>query len=137
MLAPGFELFLADPAAGQELLASLQVGACELEAGLAALERGDVGSQVGDPGVDVFDGVLELEPAGADQADDAVDLGLGGRQVGFGRRDRGLLDRELDLVRFLVELDQDASLLHPHVVVDEHLRSPGRQPAAPRTSRGR
>ena len=48
-------------------------------------------------------------------------LGLGGNQVGFRRRDRGLLDRELDLVGFLVELDEHAPLLHAHVVVDEHL----------------
>ena len=43
----------------------------------------------------------------------------------------------LNLVRLLVELDQQAALLHPIVVVDQDRGSPGRQPAVPRTSRGR
>ena len=50
--------------------------------------------------------------------------------------DGGLLDRELDLVGFLVELDQDAPF-HAHVVINQHPAHLARQPAAPRTSRAR
>ena len=63
--------------------------------------------------------MLELEPAGADLGHKSADARLGGRQVGFSRGDRRLLDRERDLKRFAVELDQDASGFDPHIVVDQ------------------
>ncbi len=48
-----------------------------------------------------------------------TDLGLGGHQVGLCRRHGGLLDRDLNLVRLLVELDQQVPLLHAVVVIDQ------------------
>ena len=108
------------PPLGRSSSPRFRLRASELEVRLPALERGDVGPQVGDLGVDVFDGTLELEALARTRPTMPCTLALGGRQVGFGRRDRGLLDRDLDLVGFLVELDQDASLFHAHVVVDQH-----------------
>ena len=77
----------------------------------------------------VLDGVLELPPLAAAWATRPRDLGLGGHQVRLGRADGGLLDRDLNPVRLLVELDQQVPLLDAVVVVHEdpgHLaRHPG------------
>ena len=51
----------------------------------------------------------------------AADLGLGRDQVRLGRRHGGLLERDLDLVRLLVELDEHIPLLHAVVVIHQHL----------------
>ena len=86
---------------------------------LLAVECRHVGSQSGDPGVDHLHGMKEVEPIGDDQGDEAAHLGLGVHQVCFRRHHGGLLDRELNLVRFLVELDQYGALLHPVVVINQ------------------
>ena len=70
---------------------------------------------------DVLDGVLELEAIGPRLGHLAAHLGLGGRQVRFGRVHGGFLDRHLNLVRLLVELDQHVALFHAVVVVHQDL----------------
>ena len=69
--------------------------------------------------VDVLDRPLELPPLAPGLGQDAPDLGLGGHQVGLGGDHGRLLDVDLDLVRLLVELDQQVPLLHPVVVVHQ------------------
>ena len=53
------------------------------------------------------------------------------RQARLGRCDGRLADRELDLIRLPVELDQDVPALHSHVVVDEAPARPGRRRERP------
>ena len=107
------------PPLGSELLAPFEVGLRQLQGRLPALESRHVGAEVGDLGVHVLDGVFELEPIGPGLGHQAAHLGLGGHQVRFGRRHGGLLDRDLNLVGFLVELDQQVPLLHAVVVVHQ------------------
>ena len=50
---------------------------------------------------------------------DAADLGLGGLEVGLGVDHGRLLDVDLHLVRFAIELDQQVPLLHAVIVMDQ------------------
>ena len=109
------------PPLGSSSSPRLRLARASSRVALPALERRDVGPQVGDLGVDVLDGVLELEPIGPGLGHQAAHLGLGGRQVRLGRRHGGFLDRDLNLVRLLVELDQQVPLLHAVVVVHQDL----------------
>ena len=63
--------------------------------------------------------MFELETTAAAWADGAAHLGLGGVQVRFGRRHGRLLDGNLDLVRLLVEPDENVPLFHPIVVIHQ------------------
>ena len=69
--------------------------------------------------VDVLDRPLELPPLAPGLGQGAPDLGLGGLQVGLGVDHGRFLDVDLNLVRLLVELDQQVSLLHSVVVVHQ------------------
>ncbi len=131
------EVFLADAPARQELLAPFQVGLRQDQRRLPALVGRHVGAQVGDLGVNVLDRVLESEPIGPGLGHQAAHLGLSRREVRFGRLHGGLLDGDLNLVGFLVELDQQGSLLHTVVVVDQHPAHLALRPGEQRRSRGR
>ena len=61
--------------------------------------------------------MFELEAIGPGQGQLAAHLGLGRRQVGFGHVHGGLLDLDLNLVGFLVELDQQVALFHAIIVI--------------------
>ncbi len=119
-LAPLVEVLLADASTRREVLAPPKVVPRQLQSRLPALQGRDVGPQVGDLGVDVLDGALELEPIGLKLGYQTARLRLGGRQVRLGRRHGGLLEFDLILEGFLVELDQHVPLLHPVVVIDQH-----------------
>ena len=59
-----------------------------------------------EPNADVLNSMLELEAVSPGLSHLAAHLGLGGRQVGFGRLHGRLFDLDLNLVWFFVELDQ-------------------------------
>ena len=74
--------------------------------------------------------VWSFQRSAAGLGQDAPDLGLGGLEVGLGGDHGRLLDVDLHLVRFAIELDQQVALLHAVIVVDQdpgHLAGhPGR-----------
>ena len=70
----------------------------------------------------------QLEAVGPGLGHLAAHLGLGGHQVGFGRRHGGFLDLDLNLVRLLVELDQQVALFHAVVVIHQDLGHLARHP---------
>ena len=65
--------------------------------------------------------MLELEAVAPGLGHLALYLGLGRHQVRLGRHHGGLLDLDLNLVGFLVELDQQVPFLHAVVVIHQDL----------------
>jgi len=126
-LAAQVEFFLAD-ATGRQLLAPFEVGLGQVQRCFPAVERGHGGAEVGDLVIDILDRMLELESIGPGLGHQAAHLGLGRRQVRFGRRHSRLLDRDLDLVRLLVKPDQHVPLFHTHIVINQHLAHLARHP---------
>jgi hypothetical protein len=112
------EVFFAD-ALGREFLTPFEVGLGELQGCLLAFEVLHAGAQIGNLIVDVLDGMLELEPVGPRLGHQAAHLCLGSPQVRLGCHYRGLLDFDLNLVGFLVELDQQVPLFYAHVVIHQ------------------
>ncbi len=55
-------------------------------------------------------------------SDNSAGLVLGHIHVGLGRVDRRLFQIDLNLIRLLVELDDQIALSHAVVIVDENLR---------------
>ena len=106
---------------GRERLAPFEIGLCQLQCCFSAVERCHRGAKIGDLVVHVLDGVFELEAIGPPLSHLTADLRLGGCQIRLGRFYGGFLDRNLHLIRFLVELDQDVSLLHAVVVIHQDL----------------
>ena len=76
----------------------------------------------GDLVVDLFHRPLELPPQAACLSQVGPDQGLGGLEVGLGVDDGRLLEVDLHLVRFAIELDQKITL--PHAVIVMH-QDPG------------
>ena len=131
------EIFLADAPARYELLAPFEVGLRQRQGRLLALVSRHVGSKRGDLVVHLLHGRLQLPTLGSADRLQSAHLGFGGHQVRFGGSDGGSLDRDLNLVGLLVELDQQVPPLHAVVVVHQAPGSPGRRPGEPRRSRGR
>ena len=97
----------------------LQVGAGSLEGRLLAPQGRDPGPEQRDRVVDVLDRPLELPAQAPGLGEGAPNLGPSSRQLGLGGDQGRLLDVDLNLVRLLVELDQQVPLLHPLVVVHQ------------------
>ena len=129
-LAAQIEVFLADASAWRQVFAAFEVGPCQVQCGLPGFEGGDIGADVGDLIVDVLHGVFELVAIAACLAGITAHLGLRRHPVPVRRRHRGLLDRNLDLIGLLVELDQQVALFHAVIVIHQDLhylpRHPGR-----------
>ena len=113
------DVFLADTPLGQQRLAPFEVVLRQMQRRLPAVDRRHGGPQVGDLVFCVLDGVFELEAIGPRLGDLSAHLGLGRRQVRLGHFHGGLLDRDLNLVRLLVELHQDIALFHAIVFLDQ------------------
>ena len=114
------ELFLADAPARCELLAPFQVGLCQHKGRLPALVSRYIGAQVCNLVGHLLHGRLQLPSLGPAHRLQCAHLRFGGGQVRFCRFDGGLLDRDLNPVGFLVELDQQGPFFHAVVVVDQH-----------------
>ena len=78
------------------------------------------GMQVGDLVVEVVHRICQIESLAARQTLKAPNFRLCRDNVGLRERERCLRDIDLDLVRLLVKLDQQAALAHPIVVVHQH-----------------
>ena len=108
------------PPLGSELLAPFEVGLSQHQGRLLALVSRHVGPKVGDLVVHLLHGRLQLPTLGSADRLQSAHLGFGGHQVRFGGSDGGSLDRDLNLVGLLVELDQQVPPLHAVVVVHQH-----------------
>ena len=113
------ELLAGDRVAAEEGPGPQQVGAGALEGRLLAPQGRDPGPEQRHRVVDILDRPLELPAQAPGLGQDAPDLGPCGHQLGLGGDQGRLLDVDLDLVRLLVELDQQVPLLHPFVVVHQ------------------
>ena len=116
--------------AGEERVCPLEIGPRTLEAGLLALQGRHACPQEGDLVVDILHRPLELPPQAARLSQDRSNLGLGGLEVGLGADHGRLLDVDLHLVRFAIELDQQVALLHAIVVIDQDPGHLARHPGA-------
>ena len=105
--------------AGVERIGPREIGPCAIEARLLALQGRHACGQEGGLVVDIFHRPLELPPQAAGLSQDGADLGLGGLEVGLGADHGRFLDVDLHLVRLAIELDQQGTLLHAVVVVDQ------------------
>ena len=101
----------------------IEVNLSQRELGFALVDTGNLGAQQGDLVVDVLHGVLQRPAPAHGLRFDAAHFGLGHLQVRRRRIDSRLFDRDCDLKRLLVQLDQKVSLAHPVVVVDEDARN--------------
>ena len=113
------EVLAGERVAAEEAPGPHQVGAGALEGRLLAPQGRDPGPEQRDRVVDILDRPLELPAQAPGLGQDAPDLGPCGHQLGLGGDQGRLLDVDLDLVRLLVELDQQVPLLHPFVVVHQ------------------
>ena len=104
------------------------VALCELQVRLLHLKLRDVRAERGKLVSHRFDGVLQIEPIAAGLRYRGMSLGLGGDHVRFCCMDRGFLDRHLNLIGLLVELDQQIAFLHAIVVVHQHASNLPRDP---------
>ena len=100
----------------------VEVDLSQRELGFALVDTGNLGAQQGDLVVDVLNRVLQRPAPAHGLRFDAAHFGPGHLQVRRRRIDSRLFDRDCDLKRLLVEFDQQVSLVHPVVVVDEHAR---------------
>ena len=100
----------------------VEVKLSQHELGFGLVDAGNLGAQQGDLVVDGLHGVLQRPAPAHGLRFDAAHFGLGDLQVRRRRIDSRLFDRDCDLKRLLVEFDQQVSLAHPVVVVDEDAR---------------
>ena len=89
--------------------------------GQGFLESVNIALQLVDLPVHVLHRVEQLETIAARLSDHAVHLRLRHPQFRLGRRQVGFLDPDLNLVRLLVELNDQVSLLDAIVVIHQHL----------------
>ena len=100
----------------------VEVNLSQRELGFALVDTGNLGAQQGDLVVDVLYGVLQRPAPAHGLRFDAAHFGPGHLQVCRRRIDSRLFDRDRDLKRLLVQLDQKVAFAHPVVVVDENAR---------------
>ena len=106
-----------------QLRGPVEVDLSQREFGLALVDAGDLGVQQGDLVVDVLHGVLQRPAPAHGLRFDATDFGPGHLQVRRSRIDSRRLDRDCDLKRLLVQLDQKVAFAHPVVVVHQNPRN--------------
>jgi hypothetical protein len=105
-----------------QLSRSIEVNLSQRKLGLALVETGNLGAQQRDLVVDVLHGVLERPAPAHGLRFKAAHFGPGHLQVCGRRIDRRLFDRDRDLKRLLVQLDQKVAFAHPVVVVHQNPR---------------
>ena len=105
---------------GDKLLRPIEFDLRQHQCGLALVDRGDPRVQQSDLAVDILHGALQVPALAPCLRFDRAHRSGGRLQVRFRSVDRRLLFRDRNLVRLLVQRDEELALAHTVVVIDQN-----------------